>query len=174
MTESTISKRLGLAVSHYDSKLFSHCASCMWLSHLKVTQKQTPSGPFDQRCWTKVECGSHSHTRESEISSVEWQLKSWDSHLIGVCRCFFSFSETVHQLDNPWRHSDWTSPVHMVACTWLELFPPSRCCTSCRCPWLGWSPLAAAGWWWSSLWSYSGWQERIHAAPITVCCTLSQ
>ena len=177
-----------------------HSCLVLWLSHLKVTRRQPLLDrltTFGQRYSAAAILGKVKSAGQNFgfhafwVGSVEWQLKSQDSHLLGVCRWFFCHwnCTPAWQPSQNWglifstqcsdgfrfrRHSDWTSPVHMVACTWLEFFPPSCPCTSCRCPWLGWSPLAAAGWWWSSWWSYSGWQEKVHAAPRTVCCALSQ
>ena len=132
----------------------------------------TSSGPVDQ-LWTKVEC--FSHTRESEISrpelwlpclrswlsAVEWQLKSRDSHLIGVCRWVFlhwnctpawqpsqnwglGFSTQCSYKCRFCRHSDWTSPVHMVACTWLELFPPKLLLHFLQVPLVGMIPISCS------------------------------
>ena len=47
MTESTISNRLGLAVSHNDSKLFSLCKLHV-IEPFKNYTEATPSGLVDQ------------------------------------------------------------------------------------------------------------------------------
>ena len=75
MTESTISNRLGLMVSHYDSKLFSLCKLHV-IEPFKSYIEATPSGVW-------LTC------LLSQISAVEWQLISQPSNIIGVCRWVF-------------------------------------------------------------------------------------
>ena len=133
---------------------YSHCASCMWVIHLKVTQS------FDKgRVWESDKpgqnCGFH-------VASVECPLKSWDYHLIGVCRWFFflwnctpawqpshnwglGFSNLCSEGWRFWRHSDWTESS-TYGCLYLTSTspPPNLSLNFLQVPLVGMIPISCS------------------------------
>ena len=148
-----------------------HWASCMWLSHWKVTGNQPLLDrltSFEQResaaaILGKVKsAGQNCCFHAFWAGSVAWQLTSRDSHFICVCRWLYfhwdctpewqpshnwvlSFSTNCSHGYWFWRHSDWTSTSIAYGCLYLTwTFPPKLSLRFLQVPLVGMIPMSCS------------------------------